>query len=84
MITWEPEFTVCRMTDADATLILGCDGVWKTIDAQRAVEIVQKAMESGDSPAQRLVKHAVEEGAGPAAAIEVVKCVCVCVRRTEF
>lgn len=48
------------MTEADSQLILGCDGVWRTIDAQRAVEIVTK---SGDeSPAQRLVNAAVAEG----------------------
>ena len=35
VITWEPEFTVWKLQDGDHHLILGCDGVWKTVDTQR-------------------------------------------------
>jgi serine/threonine protein phosphatase PrpC len=69
VVSNEPEFTVVRLSEEDRLLILASDGVWATVTADDAVNIVMDRLLNlaafyDVGPAEALVQEAVRRGSG--------------------
>jgi len=66
VISTEPEFTIHKIKHKDRSLILACDGIWRTIDNQLAAELIWHETNNPTytNPAQVLVSEAVSKGSG--------------------
>uniref|UniRef100_A0A0G4I7H7 PPM-type phosphatase domain-containing protein n=1 Tax=Chromera velia CCMP2878 TaxID=1169474 RepID=A0A0G4I7H7_9ALVE len=59
-LSCEPDVSIVQASDNHKVLILASDGLWDVYDALTAVSIAWRAMETGDSPAEALVRSAVD------------------------
>ncbi|ELR17464.1 protein phosphatase 2C domain containing protein [Acanthamoeba castellanii str. Neff] len=70
VVSNEPEFTILQLCEEDRLLILASDGVWATVTADRAVDMVMEKVINLSSyidrigPAEYLVQEAVSKGSG--------------------
>ena len=58
----DPKITVHTLSSENDFLILACDGVWDTVDNQKAIEIVSTAINENKNPAEKLVTQAHQKG----------------------